>query len=448
MYAAQPTLTPKQLAVVPMDRYIDRSRPEWNQIRAVDRAAHDWYRFVLSYPPHLVQEYVERFAIEPGMRVLDPFSGTGTTVLECKKLGIASVGVEANKMAHFAGSTKLNWSPKPKDLLDQARRIADRARKLIAQEQTLRTIPEDNLKILLKGCLSPLPTHKVLILKECIQQCDEQTVQDHLWLALAKGLVNGMSNLYFAPEVTVGKAKDDAPVVDLWLTIVEQMAADLEQLQKRPKTEAQIHHADSRSVVNVLEPNSIDAVITSPPYPNEKDYTRTTRLESVILGFLQNRQELRALKQGLMRSNTRNVYVADRDDVWVAKHAEIQRIAQAIEDRRIELNKTSGFERLYPRATKLYFGGMARHLAELRSVLRPGAQLGYVVGDQASYLQVMIRTGQLLADIAVGLGYEVVEIDLFRTRIATATKEQLREEVVILRWPGTMPAGNYPFGDV
>jgi hypothetical protein len=81
-------------------------------------------------------------------------------------------------------------------------------------------------------------------------------------------------------------------------------------------------------------------------------------------------------------------------------------------------------------------------------VLRPGAQLGYVVGDQASYLQVMIRTGQLLADIAVGLGYEVVEIDLFRTRIATATKEQLREEVVILRWPGTMPAGNYPFGDV
>jgi len=69
-------------------------------------------------------------------------------------------------------------------------------------------------------------------------------------------------------------------------------------------------------------------------------------------------------------------------------------------------------------------------------VLRPGARLAYVVGDQASYLRVMIRTGQLLADLAESLGYEVTGIDLFRTRLATATKEQLREEVVLLRWPG------------
>ena len=94
--------------------------------------------------------------------------------------------------------------------------------------------------------------------------------------------------------------------------------------------------------------------------------------------------------------------------------------------------------RLYPRVTKLYFGGMARHLAALRGVLRPGALLAYVVGDQASYLRVMIRTGQLLADIGVSLGYELVGIDLFRTRLATATREQLREEVVVLRWPPTV----------
>jgi hypothetical protein len=72
----------------------------------------------------------------------------------------------------------------------------------------------------------------------------------------------------------------------------------------------------------------------------------------------------------------------------------------------------------------------------LRGVLCSGAQLAYVVGDQASYLRVMIRTGQLLAEIAQELGYELVRIDLFRTRFATATKEQLREEVVVLRWPG------------
>jgi hypothetical protein len=79
---------------------------------------------------------------------------------------------------------------------------------------------------------------------------------------------------------------------------------------------------------------------------------------------------------------------------------------------------------------------MAKHLSDLRKVLRPGAQLAYVVGDQASYLRVMIRTGKILGDIAKSLGYELVDTELFRTRLATATKEQLREEVVILKWRG------------
>ncbi len=185
-----------------------------------------------------------------------------------------------------------------------------------------------------------------------------------------------------------------------------------------------------------MRPESIDAVFTSPPYPNEKDYTRTTRLESVMLGFINNKMELRALKKGLLRSNTRNVYKGDNDDGWIVEHKQIQEIADEIEKRRIAMGKTSGFEKLYGRVTKLYFGGMARHLADLRPFLKPGAYLGYVVGDQASYLRVMIRTGQLLADIAESLGYQVVSIDLFRTRIATATREQMREEVVVLRWPG------------
>jgi len=176
-------------------------------------------------------------------------------------------------------------------------------------------------------------------------------------------------------------------------------------------------------------------VITSPPYPNEKDYTRTTRLESVILGFIRSKEELRSFKKNLIRSNTRGVYKGDNDDSCIRDHREISEIAQEIERRRIELGKTSGFERSYHRVTRLYFGGMARHLSQLRSVLKPGARLAYVVGEQASYLRILIPTGKLLADIAQRLGYELIRIDLFRTRFATATGEKLREEVVVLRWP-------------
>jgi hypothetical protein len=79
---------------------------------------------------------------------------------------------------------------------------------------------------------------------------------------------------------------------------------------------------------------------------------------------------------------------------------------------------------------------MTKHLIDIQTILKPGAHLAYVVGDQASYLRVMIRTGHLIAEIAESIGYELIRIDLFRTRFSTATKTDLNEEVVILRWPG------------
>ena len=300
----------------------------------------------------------------------------------------------------------------------------------------LRSLPEESQKLLLTNSISPLPLHKTLVLLDCISKSRNDGYRQHERLALAKALVYSISNLHFGPEVGVGPVKQDAPVVDLWFQEVSSMASDLGVPSGMRAVPTEVYACDSRESLTVIRPRSIDAVITSPPYPNEKDYTRTTRLESVLLGFLHDRSGLRGLKRGLVRSNTRNVYKGDDDDQWVASHPEVQRIASAIEARRIELGKTSGFERLYAKVTRLYFGGMARHLADLRELLRPGARLAYVVGDQASYLRVMIRTGQILADIAQSLGYRLEGIDLFRTRFATATREQLREEVVILRWPG------------
>ncbi|PZR76944.1 MAG: DNA methyltransferase [Chthoniobacterales bacterium] len=425
-----------------------------NKLGNDDRAAHDWYRFVLSYPPHLVRDYLKRLPAPAGQQVLDPFCGTGTTVVECKKLGISSVGVEAHPLSHFASSTKIDWAVDPNELEDSGRRVAaaalrelekdrivdDPSPALIAEmpdRAKLRTLQPELENLILRNSISPLPLHKALVLRDAIRLTGGDRCQSHLLLALAKALVSSIGNLHFGPEVGVGPAKADAPVISPWLRLVNQTADDLRLLQPRANVPSHVHHADSRDIAKLIQPHSIDTVITSPPYPNEKDYTRTTRLETILLGFITSKKELQALKRTMVRSNTRGVYKEDTDHHSVADHPEIQRIAAAIEARRIEMGKTSGFERLYAKVTKLYFGGMARHFADLRAVLRPGAQLAYVVGDQASYLRIMIRTGQILASLAGQLGYEVVSIDLFRTRLATATREQLREEVVVLRWPGT-----------
>jgi hypothetical protein len=423
-----------------------------NKLKLEDQSVHDWYRFVLSFPAHLVRDYIQKFNLGPGNAVLDPFCGTGTTLVECQKHGIMSFGMERNPVPHFASTVKLKWDVDPDGLLAHALDVGKIASSILMQEGCdevdyplfsykrlephLRTLPADTLKLLLKNSISPLPLHKTLVLIDTLNQTRDERFDAHERLALAKALVFGISNLHFGPEVGIGTVKHDARVVELWLENVRTMVSDLRKLSYTSSNSSEVWLGDARFPEKLLKPNSIDAVITSPPYPNEKDYTRTTRLESVILGFVQNKYDLRSIKQELVRSNTRSVYKIDSDDCLVANNEEITRIAEAIETRRIELGKTSGFERLYARVTKLYFGGMARHLANLRKILRPGAQLAYVVGDQASYLRVMIRTGQLLAGIAKELRYEVTGIDLFRTRLATATKEQLREEVVLLRWIG------------
>lgn len=421
-----------------------------NRLARGDRAFHDWYRFVLSFPPHLVSNYIEDFGLDKRHVILDPFCGTGTTIVECKLHGIRAIGLEANIFAHFASSVKVDWEINADLLKKGARNIADSTLGLLKaqgiddsrllkgrlEEVPLRTLDPEATRLLLNNSISPLPLHKTLILVDCLKKHQNEEYYRHALLALANALVFRISNLHFGPEVGVGKPKVDIPVVASWLCEIERIANDLRLVRNKSFPNSRVYLGDARNVSSIIEPNSVDAVITSPPYPNEKDYTRTTRLESVVLGFIKSKAELREMKKSFIRSNTRGVYKGDEDDKYVEGHPEIQHIAESIEKRRKELGKDSGFERLYGKVTKLYFGGMARHLAELRSILRPGAKLAYVVGDQASYLRIMIHTGRLLADIAQALGYELVRIDLFRTRYATATREQLREEVVVLRWQG------------
>ena len=353
-------------------------------------------------------------------------------------------------MPAFASKVKTTWALDPHVLLRHAAKVAERSFDILGKQgvpddpalpislgsQSLRTLPENTFRLLLKDSISPLPFHKTLVLLDCIRADADNPVKELEMLALAKALVARIGNLKFGPEVGIGKKKENVSVIQPWMLNIQAMAADLGALSRQTYPQSIVQKEDSRFLSSLLPPASIDAVFTSPPYPNEKDYTRTTRLETVVLGLAHSMADLQLSKRSLVRSNTRSVYKSDTDDELVRHNATIQKLAHDIEVRRVSMKKTSGFERLYHRVTKLYFGGMAQHFASLREVLRPGALLGYVVGDQASYLRVMIRTGNVLAEIAESLGYRVEAIDLFRTRLATATGEQLREEVLVLRWPG------------
>ena len=99
---------------------------ELNRLYKEDLPIHEWYRFVLSFPPHLVRHYIRQFKLSKYHWVLDPFCGTGTTLVECKKNGIPSVGLEANPVVQFAAQTKTDWDMDPDALVNDAERVVRR----------------------------------------------------------------------------------------------------------------------------------------------------------------------------------------------------------------------------------------------------------------------------------------------------------------------------------
>ena len=148
--------------------------------------------------------------------MLDPFCGTGTVLVEARKRGIGSIGIEANPMAHFATRTKTDWSPDPGGLIEHATRVACDARGVLAEsgyEDTnilhhngshpLRVLPAEAEKLLLSGSISPLPLHNALILRDAINAHDSP-YRNHELLALSNVLVQSIGNLHFGPEVGIG----------------------------------------------------------------------------------------------------------------------------------------------------------------------------------------------------------------------------------------------------
>lgn len=430
-----------------------------NRLQAEDRAFHDWYRFVLAFPAHLVQQYLEKLDGDPEQDVvLDPFCGTGTVLVEAKQLGYAAAGVEGNPMAYMASQVKTDWRASTDDLRKYLTRVLRKARRTlealgVPEHADLPLfsgsgIPDDltdhrdgltpeQWKLIPQGFISPVPLAKTLALREAIEALPAGRERDALRLALAVTLVEKAGNVGFGPEVYRTKAKIDAPVFEYFEGKARAMIEDLSQAQKTADAfkEAHVYLGDSRQIASVAPDLRADIVITSPPYPNEKDYTRTTRLESVILGLIESKKDLRSTKERMLRSNTRNVFKGDHDDEVARRFPSIVAVSEEIERKRIELGKTSGWERLYHKVVTLYFGGMHRHLRSLRQVLRPGARLAYVVGDQMSFFMTHIKTGELLAEVAADVGYEVVDLDLWRTRFSTASKIDLREDVLVLRKP-------------
>ena len=398
---------------------------------------HNWYRLRLGYSDHLVSDLLDEFSLSPGDRVLDPFCGSGTTLVECMKKGVDSVGIDANPSSCFASSVKTNWSLQAGTLLSLLDEIESSVDRYHRQQARLKSDPTylylDSSGMLDRGWISPLPLAECLAIKHCIS--DLRTSAQYkkaLLLALIAEVVDGASNVKFGPELYCGPARKEADVLAGFVDRVETMAFDLQTVHKlKTIGTATVLHGDARICASVLPTSrQFAAIICSPPYPTEHDYTRNARLELSFLEAVTDRETLRDIKRLMIRSHTKGIYKGDKDAALVKKNVAIQALVTELD--RVTATKTYGFARLYSTVVQEYFGGMQRHLVSARKRLHSKAKCAYIVGDQGSYLGVHIPTAKILASIAEGLDFRVTGIRKWRTRWASVSKREIDEHIVLL----------------
>ncbi|PSG98471.1 hypothetical protein BRD56_00600 [Thermoplasmatales archaeon SW_10_69_26] len=299
-------------------------------------------------------------------------------------------------------------------------------------------LSESAKKLIPKGFISEKPLKRVLALRLAIEENTEVIEREEFFfLALSNTVVSTAGNLGFGPEVYRKSPKEDAGVLSDFFGVSAQMIHDLTRVQNQgdlPSAWTRSGDARTMDCLEGLPPS--DLIITSPPYPNEKDYTRSTRLETVLLGLVEEQSDVQDIKRSLLVSNSRNCYVDVDDGKHIEDIDEITSLADRIEEKRIELGKDSGFEKKYHEIVRHYFGGMYLHFESLKDHLNPGAKLAYVVGDQQSYFRINIPTADLLEKVGKKAGYQPLDTELWRERFATETEKTIDENVLLLEYPG------------
>jgi hypothetical protein len=403
-------------------------------------AMHDWYRIVLGYSDHLVSKVIDDLALSPGDIVLDPFCGSGTTVVECKKSKIDCVGVDANPSSVFASRVKTNWDIDPEELLSSAELLQGSYDPIIASpddifaDATYRYITSSGM--LRRGWISESSLQKSIAVKLAIACLDVTSdIRNALTLSLVSEVVQSASNIRFGPELYCGAERVDVDVLSGVERRIARMANNLNNLEDVdfPHTEILLGDARNINFTELSKTGCFDAIICSPPYPTEHDYTRNSRLELVFLESVLDSKSLQSIKKTMLRSHTKGIYKGDSDAVLVSGNARIWDIANRIHWK--VHDDSSGFARLYSRVVREYFGGMKRHFINAIKGLRPGGHAVYVVGDQNSYHGVNIPTAEILEDLAIEVGFESCEISKWRSRWSSSSSSMLAENILKLQRP-------------
>lgn len=393
----------------------------------------DWYLMPEAYSAPLVTGAIEEFGVRQGGTVLDPFCGTGTTLVAAQLAGRNALGIEVNPFLCFASRVKSRADYDLPLLILEINRLLTHARTAVEMLDTgkLRLL-DDSLPEMprLDRWIARRVAFKVLTLKECIKEHVSEHNQDVPMLALAS-ILRGASNMKLSPHAFGSReVKQDAPVFCLFEAKLRKMLADIEWLIGQGEIgRAEVIEGDVRRATDLkhdLLP--VDLAITSPPYLNNLDYTMQTRLELFFLGFVKSMEDLKDLRKRMMVCDAKAMYKEVEDWQRVEDVPSIRNVAQAIDEKLGD--KGWGWD--YGRMTRQYFGGLLRALEAIKPMLAPGASLALILGESA-HAGILVPVPEIAAELGQIAGYGKTEVRAMRTRRSSSHTFSLKESAVIMK---------------
>tara|TARA_B100000989_G_C19506522_1_gene456743 strand:- start:128 stop:1285 length:1158 start_codon:yes stop_codon:yes gene_type:complete len=382
--------------------------------------------------------------------------GTATTNVVCKSRGIASIGIEANDYFIGVGKTKLEWDLDGSKLDRWASKILGESIAQLADidfelsengQEGLFSSVETKLasykeyskkrpKELLEKYICDRPLAKLYVIHDVIEGVLKSAPLKYkrfFGLALSSIIVPA-SNISYGPGFGVKKPKVDVDVYALFRKKLNRMVEDVKSVDhdEHKKTKYKIIHGDARQMSKYLEPNSVDLMITSPPYPGDHEYTKHTKLELIFENFARDLKEFRVIKKRMLTGSTTNIYKEDNDRENVLGNSLIEKVTSLIQERLDEDNATSGFEKLYTKLVWEYFGGMAMVFREALIALKKGGKFSLLVSDSHAFKMVHIQTAEILKDIALKEGFSEGVIVLWQNKPSTSHGYNLREDILTL----------------
>ncbi len=270
---------------------------------------------------------------------------------------------------------------------------------------------------------------EIVLLKYYIKKIKNNKIKNLLLLAMSRSALDA-SFVSFCPGTTFYPFREKEEFWNLFTNKVIDIYTDLEKIiaKKKDFTETLLINDTCLNASKYIKPNTIDFLITSPPYPNDLEYTRQTRLEMYMLDFVSNMDDVQKIKRTMIKGSTKLIYKESNSAKYIIDFESVQNVSKEIFEQ--TKHKNWGFD--YPRMVKEFFGDMYLCLKEFLPLMKTGAYYLLVVGDQ-TIKGVYIPVCDILVEMGNKLGYSSSSKELFRIRRSTGHNIDLPEEIIILK---------------